>query len=73
MCRRPASKLGYESHDRKGKEREEKERKEKERKGKGRKGREGTGKEREKPAVYEYEAGLEVLLRTVFSVDLIQR
>ena len=65
MCRRPASKLGYESHDRKGKEREEKERKGK--------GREGTGKEREKPAVYEYEAGLEVLLRTVSSVDLIQR
>jgi hypothetical protein len=65
LCRRPASKLGYESHDRKGKEREEKERKGK--------GREGTGKEREKPAVHEYEAGLEVLLRTVSSVDLIQR
>jgi hypothetical protein len=70
LCRRPASKLGYESHDRKGKRR-----KGKERKGKGRegKGREGTGKEREKPAVHEYEAGLEVLLRTVSSVDLIQR
>jgi hypothetical protein len=68
LCRRPASKLGYESHDRKGKRR-----KGKKRKGKGRKGREGTGKEREKPAVYEYEAGLEVLLRTVSSVDLIQR